>query len=183
MRLYLSSYRLGSEPERLQKLVERRGRAGLIFNARDVYENRARDYERDADDLRSLDFETEELDLRAYFGDPTALQSHLATYDLLWVAGGNSFVLARAMNRSGFPDAAADLVRDDRVVYAGYSAGACVTGPDLNGMHLMDDPDVIPEGYDRSTPIQTLGWIPWRVVPHWRSDEPSAGTGGELLGG
>jgi dipeptidase E len=59
-------------------------------------------------------------------------------------------------------------------VYAGYSAGVCVTGPDLDGCHLMDEPDLIPVGYSSDESPTTLGWLPWRIVPHWRSDHEEA---------
>jgi dipeptidase E len=78
------------------------------------------------------------------------------------------------MNAARFADAAATRIQTNGLTYAGYSAGACVTGPDLEGIHLMDDPAVIPEGYDPSIPTDTLGWIPLRIVPHWRSDHPEA---------
>lgn len=141
----------------------------MIFNACDVFEDRTRVWNREADDMRSLGFEPEELDLREYFGNPHGLRSRLEKCALVWVVGGNAFVLARAMTAAGFAGAMAP-----EVVYAGYSAGACVTGPDLEGIRLMDEPDALPEGYSQSVPPKTLGWVPWRVVPHWRSDHPEA---------
>jgi len=41
VKLYLSSYRLGREPDRLRRLVERGDRAGIILNACDVFEWRS----------------------------------------------------------------------------------------------------------------------------------------------
>jgi hypothetical protein len=55
------------------------------------------------------------------------------------------------------------------LVYGGYSAGTCVTTPGLEGIHLMDDPEVIPHGYLKDVPPRTLQLVPWRIVPHWRS--------------
>ncbi|HEV2128070.1 MAG TPA: Type 1 glutamine amidotransferase-like domain-containing protein [Thermomicrobiales bacterium] len=174
MKLYLSSYRIGSEPERLRELVGPGRRAAIIFNACDCFEQRLKFYEREEIDLADLGFEAEELDLRDYFGHPERLRLQLMTYDLLWVVGGNTFVLARAMNAAGFAAAAGDLVRNDQLTYAGYSAGVCVTGPDLDGIHLMDHPETVPKGYGESLPTTTLGWVPWRIVPHWQSDHPEA---------
>lgn len=168
LKLYLSSYRLGNEPERLRQLVGRPGRAGIVLNACDVFEDRARVYEREAKDMRSLGFDPEELDLRRYFNRRDELPSRLERYSLVWVVGGNAFVLARAMTAAGFAQAALDRLE----VYAGYSAGACVAGPDLEGIQLMDDPDALPEGYEGVLSTKTLGFVPWRIVPHWRSDHP-----------
>lgn len=179
VKLYLSSYRLGTKAQRLVDLVGDARRAAMVFNACDCFEDRLRIYDREEADLAALGFSADELDLRTYFGDPGGLVRRLDGYDLLWVVGGNSFVLARAMNAAGFSAAVLDLVRDNRLTYGGYSAGVCVVGPDLDGIHLMDDPDIVPDGYDVSLPTSTLGWIPWRVVPHWRSDHPEA-AGAEI---
>jgi dipeptidase E len=174
MKLYLSSYRLGDQPERLIELVGDGTRAAIIFNACDQFEDRLRVYDREERDLATLGFSADELDLRSYFSRPEALKGRLAELDLLWVVGGNTFVLARAMNAARFSDAAAAPIQTNRLTYAGYSAGSCVTGPDLDGIHLMDDPTIIPEGYDPLILTDPLGWIPWRIVPHWRSDHPEA---------
>jgi dipeptidase E len=146
----------------------------MVFNACDPFEDRLRVYEREAEDLRGLDLAPEELDLRRYFDQPESLRSRLAALDVVWVVGGNAFVLARAMTATRFALAARELVGSGTLVYAGYSAGACVAGPDLEGIALMDEPDALPSGYQASMPPTTLGWVPWRIVPHWRSDHPEA---------
>ena len=107
VKLYLSSFRLGRNRGALRDLVGRAGRAALVFNACDVYgDSRLRKLERETEDIASLGFECEELDLRSYFADFDGLRSRLETYDLTWVVGGNSFVLARAMTKSRFGQAA-----------------------------------------------------------------------------
>jgi dipeptidase E len=175
MKLYLSSYRLGENPKALQQLVGRSGRAALVFNALDGSDaGRMRNFERERGDIAALGFECSELDLRDYFGDFAGLRERLERVDLVWVVGGNTFVLARAMTESCFGAAIVDALVNDRLVYAGYSAGICVTGPDLDGCHLMDEPDVIPDGYSRDAQPTTLRWLPWRIVPHWRSDHDEA---------
>jgi dipeptidase E len=174
MKLYLSSYRLGDHGQRLRDLVTRPGPAAIVTNACDVFEQRLMRYQRQVDDLRSLGFESCELDLRPYFGDPSALQRRLSDFALVWAVGGSAFALARAMSASGFAQAARPLVEGGDLVYAGYSAGACVAGPDLEGIDLMDDATANPTGYPPVAPVETLGWVPWRIVPHWRSDHPES---------
>jgi dipeptidase E len=175
VKLYLSSFRLGHNRDALRDLVGRAGLAALVFNACDIYEDgRLRNLERETEALAKLGFACEELDLRSYFGDFEGLRSRLDIYDLIWVVGGNSFVLARAMTQARFGEAISKPLGDGRLVYAGYSAGICVTGPDLEGIHLMDEPDAQPDGYPKDVRATTLGWVPWRIVPHWRSPHPEA---------
>lgn len=175
MKLYLSSYRLGAQPSVLRDLVGGSGgRAALVFNALDHYSERLRDFDREASDLARVGFDSEELDLRRYFSAQDQLRTVLAKFDLLWVVGGNVFILARAMMQSRFSNAARELVEEGRLVYAGYSAGACVVAPDLEGVRLMDEPELIPPEYPPTAEPEALGWIPWRIVPHWRSDHPES---------
>ncbi len=145
-----------------------------MFNACDVWgEERLHNWDREAEDLAMLGFRAEELDLRAYFGQPEELATRLAGLDLVWAVGGNSFVLARAMEASGFRLLAVPLIRSGQLAYAGYSAGSCVATPGLEGIETMDDPDVVPDGYPEVDPV-CLGLVPFRIVPHWLSDHPEA---------
>lgn len=175
VKLYLSSFRLGHDRGVLRDLVGRTGRAALVFNACDVYgDNRLRNLARETEDIESLGFECEELDLRSYFEDFEGLGNRLDAYDVIWVVGGNSFVLAKAMTLARFGEAASKPLDDGRLVYAGYSAGICVATPDLEGIRLMDDPGALPDGYPKNIQATTLDWVPWRIVPHWRSQHPEA---------
>jgi dipeptidase E len=60
------------------------------------------------------------------------------------------------------------------LAYGGWSAGACVAGPDLRGLELMDDPHVLAEGYDPEPVWEGLGLVEAAIVPHYRSDHPEA---------
>lgn len=172
-RAYLSSYRLGDEASTYLN-PQKTGKAAIVMNALDVYgESRLRDFQREVDDLASLGFESEELDLRRFAGSPDRLMATLRQVDMLWVVGGNSFTLARAMTRAGLAGILPQL-QQEGLVYAGYSAGSCVATPDLRGIEEMDPPDVAFEGEDLSTPADTLGLIPFRIVPHWKSDHPES---------
>jgi dipeptidase E len=171
MRLYLSSYGLGENAAALSDLAGGEAQTAVIFNARDAYRGerlRYRDQEFAA--LGSLGFSCEELDLRLYFGDVDALRERLGAYDLVFAVGGNTFVLARAMTEAGFGAAVREQLDENRIVYGGYSAGACVVGPDLDGCHLIDESDAVADGYSPDVRPQALGWVPWRIVPHWRSE-------------
>ena len=160
MRVYLSSYRFGSGASALRRDG---GRALVVFNALDEYPERLLSWEREADDLAALGYRAEELDLRDHWAAPDTLDARLTGVDLLWVVGGNAFVLARAATAAGL---GAALARTSGLDYAGYSAGACLAGPDLRGIELMDDPTTLPDGYDSRMPAATLGLVDVRVVPH-----------------
>lgn len=171
MRLYLSSFGLGENPSALQELVGRDARVAVIFNARDAYRGaRLRHAAQEFESLGALGFSCDELDLRGYFGDTEGLRERLAHYGLVFAVGGNTFVLARAMTESGFDRAIREQLDENRIVYGGYSAGACVVGPDLDGCHLIDEPDATGEGSTAGVQPRALGWLPWRIVPHFRSE-------------
>ena len=95
MRLYLSSFRMGNQPQELMPLVDDGRRVAVIANAIDGYDQRAREegVALEVDHLRKLGFDAEEVDLRQYFGSSQQLAQTLAQFNLLWVRGGNGFVL------------------------------------------------------------------------------------------
>jgi dipeptidase E len=174
MPLYLSSYGLGADPTRLAAPTRGR-RAVIVMNALDQFgATRTRDLAHETDDLASLGWDAVELDLRAFVGRSDELSQLLESVGLVWVVGGNSFVLARAMTAARLAALLRDRLQDPEFVYAGYSAGAVVAGPDLDGIQLVDDPFAAVEGVPPNAPAETLGLVPFRVVPHWRSDHPES---------
>jgi dipeptidase E len=179
MRLYLSSYRIGDRAGSLLALLGSGKRAAIISNALDNISPTARSIYRDEvydphRELASLGLVTEELDLRRYFGAADALQAKLAEFDLVWVMGGNAFVLRRAMKQSGFDDVITGMLERDEIVYGGFSAGAVVAAPTLRGIDLIDDPGEVPQGYDPEIIWDGLGVIDYSIVPHFRSPHPES---------
>ena len=185
MRLYLSSERLG---ERSGALLDMMGgtRIAIIANGYDGASASARDIGRPGilhplAEFAALGRDPHELDLRAHFGDPASLRQRLAAYHLVWVMGGNSFVLRRAMKQSGFDTIIRDLLAADAIAYGGYAAGAVVAGPTLRGLELMDDPFELPEGYDEPLVWTGLGLTPFAIVPHYRSRHPEAASAEKVV--
>lgn len=180
MKLYLSSFHLGSSPEKLQKLVGPNKKAAIINNALDYsteLDRLAKSKQSEIDDLKSLGFDPEELDLRNFFGKPNELKEKIKTYGVLWVRGGNTFVLRRAMKESGLDEIIVENMHTDNFVYAGYSAGICVLSPTLKGIEIVDDPIILPPGYKNQTIWEGLNILDYYFAPHYRSDHPeSEGT-------
>src|SRR5580765_6774454 len=115
MRLYLSSFRFGDRIDLLLDMAGQGARAGIVMNAVDFIPKEQREaYARNVYDpaaiLRAHGLQTSELDLRAYFGDAEGLARALVGLDLVWVGGGNSFLLRRAMRQSGFDRDGVDLI-------------------------------------------------------------------------
>ncbi|MEJ3655167.1 Type 1 glutamine amidotransferase-like domain-containing protein [Actinomycetes bacterium KLBMP 9759] len=179
MRLYLSSYRLGNRPEELLRLLPAGRRTALILNAYDDFgdEQRASSLARELSELNDAGLVPEELDLRLFFGRTEELRAALDGFDLVYVRGGNVFVLQRAFRHSGADAVFTDLLARDLVAYAGYSAGACVLGSTLRGIEgEVDDPYAVPAGYPTAAPSwEGVGVVPFAIAPHFRSDHPESG--------
>ncbi len=177
VKLYLSSYRLGDHGADLGRLVSGRKRIGVIRNALDFSNDHQRLREgrdREFNDLGGLGLFPEEIDLRDYFHAQQDLRDTVSQFDALWVVGGNTFVLRRAMQQSGLDALVLEKVKDEQFVYAGYSAGICVLTPTLKGIDLLDDPTVIPDGYLEQMIWDGLSLVPFCFAPHYRSDHPES---------
>ncbi|RBP64260.1 dipeptidase E [Brevibacterium sanguinis] len=101
-------------------------------------------------DLTAADFESADSFAEA-----------LAGVDVLYVCGGNTFVLLAALRRCGCDAVLVDRVRRG-LPYIGASAGSIITGPSLEPISLMDDPAEAPHLTDHSG----LGLIDTVVIPH-----------------
>jgi len=169
--MYLSSFRMGDHPERLIAMLGAPARAAVITNACDVYppDDRRQGVERELGALAQLGLEAEELDLRHYFGRKDRLAADIARFQLVWVRGGNTFMLRHALAESGADATLADLLARDALAYGGYSAGVCVLAPSLRGLELVDEPDAVARTYRAPPSWDGLGLIEYAVVPHFRS--------------
>jgi dipeptidase E len=179
MRLYLSSFRLGNHPQKLVDLVKGNMRAVVVINACDYLsdEERLIRVQQEFAALQSLNFYSSELDLRYYFNNQqkqSELRDLLAACGLIWVRGGNSFVLRRAMKMSNFDRMIIDFLERDAIAYGGFSAGMVMLTPSLCGVNLVDNPEVIPPGYDPTIIWECLGVIPYAIAPHYKSDHPES---------
>ena len=80
------------------------------------------------------------------------------------------FMLRYALRRARGGDAAfGDLLAEDALVYAGYSAGACVLSPSLCGLEAVDDADAVARIYGAEPVWDGLALLGEAFVPHYRS--------------
>lgn len=161
MRLYLASFRLGRHHEHLLRLAGGGRRTALVPNALDGAPERYRvdGLRRDVDELVAAGFAVTVLDLRE-----AGAVAGLAEFDIVWVRGGNVFVLRRALADTGADAELIDLLQQNAIVYGGYSAGPCVLGPDLAALAQVDDISAV------TNPITAgLGLLDRPFVPHVRS--------------
>lgn len=171
MKLYLSSYRLGNNPQLLVDLVSKNKRVAIIPNALDFSTDSKRvnaGINREKDDMKKLGFQPEEFDLKNYFGKPRKFEKDISLYGLLWIIGGNVFLLIKAMRQSGMDKWLIKQKNNNKLVYAGYSAGVCVLSPSLKGLEIVDKPVKV-KGYPSKTIWDGIGIINWSFAPHYKS--------------
>jgi len=177
MRLYLSSYKFGNFSDELVKLVGNNKRVAIIANSRDGSSDKERavkSLEEQIKNLNLLGFLSEELDLRKYFKKKEALKKYLSQFGLVWVLGGNTFVLKRAYEQSGFGLVIKEMLAKDEIVYGGYSAGVVILAPSMKGLEIVDDPDIVPDGYSPEFNWHGLSLVNYSIAVHYRSDHPES---------
>lgn len=169
MKLYLSSHGI-PDPDEFARFVgkpAREIRFGLVFNAKDHKAPAERAARRDevAAYFGNLGFDVREIDLRDHFEDNSGLLPELWHCDVVWLNGGNTYMLRWAIAESRAEQPILDALASG-VVYAGNSAGAIVAGPTLKHFDNADDPSAAPD------PIyKGLGLIDRVVLPHWGSED------------
>ncbi|MDQ2973304.1 MAG: Type 1 glutamine amidotransferase-like domain-containing protein [bacterium] len=175
MRLFLSSYRVGNNPNKLVELVGNNKRVAMIANAQDYKSSVERNEKvaAELEDLNALGFEAFEVDLRQFF-DSIITLNDLRDCGLVWVRGGNVFVLRLAMKLSGFDQLLHDCLENDKFVYGGFSAGGCVLSPSLKGFDIVDDASLTKSSYGLMADYSGLGLLDYHFEPHYKSDHPES---------
>ncbi|OYN92369.1 Type 1 glutamine amidotransferase-like domain-containing protein [Parenemella sanctibonifatiensis] len=173
MRLYLSSFRLGDHTQALTELAPPPGPAVVIANAIDAApsEDRAKRVAEELDRVAGLGYEVSELDLRDHLSDRAGLADRLAAAELVWVRGGNVFVLRHLLAVTGADAMIVEHLARDTFCYGGYSAGPCVLGPHLRGLEICDPVAELTEAYGAQARFDGLGVLDRVVVPHLDSPD------------
>jgi dipeptidase E len=179
MRLYLSSYKLGNELDRLKKLMPKNNnRLGYIPNALDFTgadpQRKEQGIRTEMDELKSLGFKVELIDLKKYFGKSDMLKRKLEKLGGVFVRGGNTFVLRQAMKLSGFDNHIKELNKKDDFLYSGYSAGVCILAPSLKSLQIVDDPKDTPYKGLEKVIWDGLAILDYMILPHYESDHPES---------
>ncbi|HVS78964.1 MAG TPA: Type 1 glutamine amidotransferase-like domain-containing protein [Candidatus Saccharimonadales bacterium] len=173
MRLFLSSHRAGRHDKELIKFLGNINRVAVITNAKDYKtpEGRQTRINENFDWWRSVGIEPTEVDLRPYFHKNGA-EELFKKHNFIWLAGGNVFLLRRALNYSGIDKYLGDAVRKNEVILGGESAGAIIMGPTLKYSETEeneDSPFYTPRPYQKETIWEGLDLVSYVPVPHYKT--------------
>lgn len=169
MKLYLSSYHV-PVPDALLEMLPKAATecaVAIIPNAKDfkLPDERAQSIDELIYDLAKFGFKCEVIDLREYeIEEIEQLKQKFQAFDVVWAAGGNTFILRSELKRTGLDSCLRGLV-ESGVVYCGESAGAIVAGKTLAGTELADEPELADEVI-----LEGLGLLDKIIVPH--ADSP-----------
>lgn len=133
-------------------------RIGFIPTASSIYPDQTW-LDLDRGSLRDQGFEVVDVDPEVV--SAATFTRALSEIDAVFVSGGNVFHLLGALRHAGADRPLVDAVRRG-LPYIGVSAGACVTGPDIAPLALLDDPS-------EAAPLTStvgLELIDVTVVPH-----------------
>lgn len=175
MRLFLSSYLAGKYPEKLVELFGRGTSVAVITNAKDYKTPEERKVKVDEvlQFLGELGLKPVEIDLRKYFDGRGNPEKDLRKFRAFWLAGGNVFLLRRAIRQSQLEPLLGDWVRKNEVVLGGESAGAIIVGPTLRGAEdewsAEDSPYFRAEGYEEEVIWEGLRYITYVPAPHYQN--------------
>lgn len=98
--------------------------------------------------------------------DIDTLRNHLANFQIIFVAGGNTFYLLSEVRKSGFDILVKEFL-DRGGIYIGSSAGSIIMGPDLAHVLLVDHPEAVPALVDYGG----LGFVNQRILPHYGNEK------------
>ena len=174
MKLYLSSQKIGNFPDKLIELLGDNKQVVVIANALDDKGARYRKtrVEREFKMLKEIGLIPVELDLRKYFENSDGLKDFVEKKSLIWIRGGNVFILRRAMEASNFDSQVLPLIKGGTIAYGGYSAASVIASRDLWASELIDDIYSVPINYPvNDTPSKGLGLLNFYLVPHFDSTE------------
>ena len=90
----------------------------------------------------------------------------LKSATVLLITGGNTFKLLNHLRKSGLDKAIVEFWKKDKIVLAGFSAGAIVVSPSIKTAAIYGD-----ENTPGLTDISGLGIIDFEVWPHYEINQ------------
>jgi len=155
MKLYLTSVAKGSMDK-----IDFQGKTKVAFipTAADPYIDKFF-IEEDREALKLKGLEVTDYDIKDKSEEEVL--ANLQAFEIIFVAGGNSYYLLDKMNQCNFKDILKKL--SDNKIYVGSSAGSVVTAPNTAYVELLDDPSKTPNlsSYD------ALGLVDFYILPHY----------------
>jgi dipeptidase E len=84
------------------------------------------------------------------------------------------FILRKAFQQSGLDKILPEKVKNNQLVYAGYSAALYIISPSLKGAEIVDDKNKNAKGYENEIIWDGLGLINYSVAVHYKSNHPES---------
>ena len=119
-----------------------------------------------------LGYQLEVINLRN-FENRNDLENKINQFDILHVCGGNTLYLNYLFHKSGLFEIAQNLVKSERLIYTGTSAGSMIVAPDLFGLKdsLMEEMETkYLEGITRNNYFG-LNLVPFLIIPHTQNPD------------
>ncbi|NCS97824.1 MAG: type 1 glutamine amidotransferase-like domain-containing protein [Candidatus Pacebacteria bacterium] len=95
------------------------------------------------------------------------IEQELASADILYFSGGNTFYLLQQSQKSGFIPVVQDMVENQGKIYIGTSAGSIIAGPQLPKYLLELGEEHIADNLLDAT---AYGFVNFILLPHWGSE-------------
>lgn len=114
--------------------------------------------EKDRASLVELGFSVRDFDIEGV--SRSDVRKNLASADIIFVGGGNTFYLLEKAKKSGFLEITRELVSNG-AVYIGSSAGSVLATPNIAYVERFDDPTLA-----NLKDSEALGLVSFRILPH-----------------
>ncbi len=121
---------------------------------------------RDSEAMKYAGFQVEEIDIEGQ--TESELRELLAEKDIVYVQGGNTFYLMKAVRESGFDKVVNELINQGKI-YIGVSAGTIIAGIDITvagyGGEIWDKNEV------GLTDMTGMKLVDFAISPHFKPEE------------
>lgn len=156
-----SSFNTIAQELRAKGHLPEKASVAFIANAADPYQEKPW-MEADRKAIINLGYTITDIDLRETTRD--ALKAALASFNIIFVGGGNTTYLTELSHRSGFHEIIRDLLNQGKI-YVGSSAGSILAGPSVEPFVKGDLPELSSDF--TLTNSTCLGLVDYIILPHY----------------